>query len=399
MRPLTRRPFLTGAASLFAGGAGAAETANLALPGGPSARPFTTAFPQKGSMILQRTMAPLLETPFHVFDQGTYTPNDLFYVRWHWPTFPTEIDPAAFRLNVHGAVRRPLSLSLAALARLPQVELAAVNQCSGNSRGFTQPRVVGAQWGHGAMGNALWRGVRLRDVLEQAGLAKTATAVRFAGLDEAAVPDAPRFRKSLALDHANDADVLIATSMNGADLPLLNGFPARLVVPGWYSTYWVKMLSDIEVLDKPDDDYWMATAYRIPDTPAGDIAPGAKGFPTRPIGRMVPRSFVTSHQDGARVKLNGPLKLRGIAFGGDCGVASVETSMDSGKTWQATQLEPEHGTYGFRRWATVVRMQRGPHTLAVRCTNTQGIAQPARSVWNPGGYMHNGIEQISVEAA
>ncbi len=402
MRAIARRPFLAGAAGLLATPALAAITGkvDLHLPGGPSIRPLTNEFPQKGTMILQRGMAPLLETPFAVFDQGVFTPNDRFYVRWHWAAFPTEIDAGTFRLNVHGAVRQTLSLSLRDLVRgLPQVETAAVNQCSGNSRGFVEPRVAGAQWGNGAMGNALWRGVRLRDVLDRAGIKSGATAVRFAGLDETTVPDAPRLRKSLSLDHARDGEVLIATAMNGTDLPLLNGFPCRLVVPGYFSTYWVKMLNDIEVLDKPDDDYWMATAYRIPDTPNGDIAPGSKGFPTRPIGKLVPRSFVTNLTAGERVKARAPHIVRGIAFGGDCGVEKVELSVDGGTRWAPTTLEADQGKYGFRRWNTAISLPPGAHSVSVRCTNTQGLAQPARSVWNPGGYMHNGIEQMQLEAA
>src|SRR6201991_2620327 len=132
-----------------------------------AARPITTDFPQKGPMILQRTRPPLLETPFEVFDRGVFTPNDQFYVRWHWGVIPNEIDVDQFRLAVRGHVDRPLSLSLKDLVNgLSRVELAAVNQCSGNSRGHFLPRVVGAQWDNGAMGNAKWMGGRLQDMLD-----------------------------------------------------------------------------------------------------------------------------------------------------------------------------------------------------------------------------------------
>jgi len=398
---LARRPFLCGAAaSLVSPGTRAAETIDLGLPDRPATRTFTTSFPQKGRMILQRGAAPLLETPFPVFDQGVFTPNEFFYVRWHWGVFPTAIDAEKFRLTVRGKVARPQSLSLRDLVSgLPQVEFSAVNQCSGNSRGFVEPPVVGAQWSNGAMGNALWRGVRLRDVLDRAGVQPGAVAVRFTGLDDSAVPGAPRLQKSLALDHARDGEVMIATAMNGADLPLLNGFPVRLVVPGWYATYWVKMLSDIEVLSEPDDHYWMAIAYRIPDTPDGGIAPGSKGFPTRPIGPMVPRSFFTNPVDQATITVGAPLGLRGIAFGGDRGVARVEISRDGGTNWQPAALGPDQGSYGFRRWSATITPVRGQNKLAVRCTNTAGLAQPAQSVWNPGGFMRNGVEQIMLQAA
>src|ERR1700730_6749308 len=142
---------------------------HIDLPFEGGQRDLTHSFPQKGEMILLRTRPPLLETPFPVFDRGVFTPNDQFFVRWHLANIPTQIDGAAFRLNVHGAVKRELSLSLTELlTQFPRVELAAVNQCSGNSRGFFTPRVAGAQWANGAMGNALWTGVRLRDVLDQA---------------------------------------------------------------------------------------------------------------------------------------------------------------------------------------------------------------------------------------
>jgi DMSO/TMAO reductase YedYZ molybdopterin-dependent catalytic subunit len=218
---------------------------NLPLPGGPDGRPITTAFPQKGPMILQRTRPPLLETPWDVFDQGVFTPNDQFYVRWHWAVIPTEIDVNGFRLNVRGHVNQTTALSLNDILHgLPRVEIAAVNQCSGNSRGFFQPRVPGGEWANGAMGNALWAGVRLKDVLDRAGVKAGAVQVRFSGMEEPVVPEAPYFRKSLDIDHARNGEVIIAYAMNNEQLPLVNGFPLRLVVPGWYATYWVKMLND-----------------------------------------------------------------------------------------------------------------------------------------------------------
>ncbi len=208
----------------------------LLLPGGPDERTMTTAFPQKGALILQRTRPPLLETPLEVFDQSVLTPNDRFFVRWHWAVIPTEVKVDTFRLAVHGHVNRNLSLSLNDILALPQVDLVAINQCSGNSRGYFQPRASGGQWSNGAMGNARWTGVRLKDVLDRAGVKAGAVQVRFNGMDQALLPDAPDFMKSLAIDHARDGEVMLAYAMNGEQLPLLNGFPLRLIVPGWYST-------------------------------------------------------------------------------------------------------------------------------------------------------------------
>lgn len=377
-----------------------AKTIELPLPGGPGARQVTTEFPQKGAMILQRTRPPLLETPFDVFDRGVFTPNDRFFVRWHWAVIPTQINVDEFRLNVHGNVNRTLSLSLKDIMSLPHVELAAVNQCSGNSRGFFQPRVAGGEWANGAMGNARWTGVTLKSVLEKAGVKAGSVQVRCNGLDQPVVAEGPDFMKSLDIDHARDGEVMIAFAMNGEPLPLLNGFPLRLVVPGWYATYWIKMLNDIEVLDQPDSNFWMATAYTIPDTPNADIKPGQTGVKMVPINRMNPRSFVTNLQAGARVSVARPTTARGIAFGGDCGVKQVDFSSDGGKTWSAASLGPDPGKYSFRRWeARFTPAAKGSYTLMVRCTNTDGVAQPDHPNWNPAGFMRNVIEATPVTAA
>ena len=374
--------------------------AAVELPFAPSERALTKGFPQKGPMILQRTRPPLLETPFEVFDRGVFTPNDSFYVRWHWAVIPTDIDVGTFRLSVRGHVDKELSLTLKEIVDgLPRVELAAVNQCSGNSRGFTEPRVPGAQWANGAMGNAKWMGVRLKDVLDRAGVKAGATAVRFAGLDDPVVPEAPKFMKSLALDHASDGEVMIAYAMNGEQLPLLNGFPLRLVVPGWYSTYWVKMLARIEVLAAPDENFWTRNAYLIPDTPGADMKPGQTGLTMVPINRMVPRSFVTNLKDGASLKAGTKTLVRGIAFGGDSGVKSVELSVDGGTSWLPTVLGRDEGKYSFRQWQAEVTPSAGDIALMVRCTNDGGLVQPMANNWNPSGFMHNGIETVHLKVA
>jgi hypothetical protein len=280
---------------------------------------------------------------------------------------------------------------------MPRVEIASVNQCSGNSRGLFQPRVAGGQWEHGAMGNARWTGVRLRDVLDRAGVKSGAVAVRFNGLDQPVVDGAPDFMKSLDVDHARDGEVIVAFAMNGEQLPLLNGFPLRLIVPGWYSTYWVKMLNDIEVLDAPDTNYWMATAYRIPDTPHANVEPGQTGFKTVPINRMVPRSFLTNVKSGDTVHAGATVPLRGIAFGGDCGVAQVEISTDQGQSWQKTSLGRDEGKYSFRQWSTQISApQSGKLVLQARCTNTKGEAQPSQPNWNAAGFMRNVIESVEL---
>jgi DMSO/TMAO reductase YedYZ molybdopterin-dependent catalytic subunit len=406
-QPLSRRRFIAGVSGVGLTGLLSASAWNamaatvVEFPFANGRRDLVTNFPQKGAMVLQRTRPPLLETPFEVFDQGVFTPNDRFFVRWHLANIPSEVDPVTFRLDIHGHVGQPMRLTLDELVRdFKPFEIAAVNQCSGNSRGFFSPRVPGGEWGHGAMGNALWTGVRLKDVLDRAGVKAGALQVRFNGLDTGVIPQTPDFMKSIAIDHARDGEVMIAYAMNGEPLPLLNGFPLRLVVPGWYSTYWVKMLNDIEVLDHPDENFWTTKAYLIPDTPFANIVPGQKDVKMVPINRMVPRSFFTNVQDGAVLKVGQTTVVRGIAFGGDAAVAKVLFSADSGGHWQEAQLGANHGKYSFRQWQVPLRLSTpGSHTLMIKASNTAGSVQPDHANWNGGGYMRNVIESVSVQAA
>ncbi len=358
-------------------------------------------FPEKGEMILLRTRPPLLETPLAVFDKGVFTPNDRFFVRWHLPVIPTSVDVKTFRLRVHGHVKQPVEFTLNQILRqFKAVELAAVNQCSGNSRAYFSPRVAGGEWGNGAMGNAMWTGIPLKALLEKAGILPGAVQVRFNGLDSGEVSATPDFMKSLSIEHATDGQVMAAYGMNGSQLPLLNGFPLRLVVPGWYSTYWVKMLTDIEVLDKPDENFWMSKAYRIPDTPGGIMKPGEKDVKMVPINRMVPRSFITNLKDGEKIHVGASIEVRGIAFGGDTGLKEVVFSSDGGVSWQPAALGKDYGRYSFRRWhSSFVAAKPGYRTLMVKATNSDGLSQPATAGWNPGGYMRNVVEQIKVRAA
>ena len=405
VQPQSRRQFLAGVGGLGVTGlmgasAWSGSDESVVFPFVNGNRNLVENFPQKGAMVLQRSRPPLLETPFEVFDQGIFTPNDRFYVRWHVANIPTVVDPGTFRLNVRGHVKQPISFTLDDLVqKFKPIEIAAVNQCSGNSRGLFAPRVAGGQWANGAMGNALWRGVSLKALLNRAGVKPGALQVRFNGLDTGILPQTPDFMKSLDVDHALDGEVIIAYAMNGTPLPLLNGYPLRLVVPGWYATYWVKMLNDIEILDKPDDNFWMTRAYLIPDTPQADIAPGQQGVRLIPINRMVPRSFFTNVKDQAKFKVGETTTVRGIAFGGDTGLAKVLFSADAGGHWQEAQLGPDHGKYSFRQWTVDFRPSSiGSQTLMVKAFNTAGTAQPDRANWNGSGFMRNVVESVSVQS-
>ncbi len=332
---LSRRDFFRASAALGGLGLighsslGAAASIELPMVNG---RRELAVYPQKRELIVMTARPVQLETPFHVYNEGVFTANDAFFVRWHLAGVPTALDEATFEIKVHGRVKQPLTLKVADLkSQFEPIEIAAVCQCSGNSRGLFDPRVPGGEWGNGAMGNALWKGVRLRDVLNKAGIESDAVQVRFNGADLAPLPATPDFIKALDMDIALGEDVLLAYSMNGEPLPVLNGFPLRLVVPGWYATYWVKMLDDIEVINTADQNFWMNPAYRIPDNPCACIEPGQKGVKTVPINRMNVRSFITSVADGARLKGGQVHEIKGIAFDGGYGIARVLFSSDGGK--------------------------------------------------------------------
>ena len=277
----------------------------VTLPIGNGDRPLVK-YPQKRPMIGLTSRPPQLETPFSVFNDGPITPNNAFFVRYHLAGVPLDIDPDKFTLEIKGKVDHPLKLSLKDIRKLPAVELVAVNQCSGNSRGFFDPRVAGGQLGNGAMGNARWRGVPLKTVLDKAGVQQGAKQITLNGMDGPVSDKTPDFVKALDIDHARDGEVMLAYGMNGEDLPFLNGFPLRLIVPGYYGTYWVKHLNEITVIDSAFDGFWMKTAYRIPDTPCACVDPGTAPKATIPINRFNVRSFITSVADGAKLKAGRP---------------------------------------------------------------------------------------------
>ena len=371
----------------------------VTLPIANGERPLVT-YPGKRPMIRLTTRPPQLETPFSVFNEGAITPNDAFFVRYHLAGIPLSIEPEAFRLTIGGKVDAAQSFSLADLkSGFEPVELTAVNQCAGNSRGFFAPRVAGGQSGNGAMGNARWRGVPLKALLAKAGVQAGAVQASFRGLDAPVLPDTPAFVKALDIDHALDGEVMVAYAMNGDDLPWLNGFPVRLVVPGCYGTYWIKQLSEIRVLDAPLDNFWMKTAYRIPDNPCACSEPGKPPSSTRPIGRFNVRSFLTNVLDGATVAANADLGLRGIAFDGGSGISDVVVSADGGASWVGATLGEDLGKYSFREWKARIVLPPGRHALRVRATNRIGQSQPLEPLWNPAGYMRNVVEVTNVTAA
>ena len=361
--------------------------------------------PQKAPLILLTDRPVQLETPRNYF-RAVFTPNEAFYVRWHLAEIPNSVNLAAWKLKIEGNVSKPLALSLSELMeKFKAVSIAAVNQCSGNSRSRFQPRVPGGQWGNGAMGNAMWTGVRLRELLDAAGVKSGSMQVQFQGLDTGAGPKglgSSAFLKSLELSNPALDESVVAYLMNGEPLPVLNGFPVRLVVPGYFATYWMKSLTWIRVLDAADENFWMKTAYRVPDTPRGNTTPEemrAGGVKTIPVARMPVRSFLISPDGSSKIPAGLSVTLSGIAFSGYGRVAKVEVSEDGTKTWKEARLGEDHGPYSFRTWeSSWTPKTPGRYTVAVRATDEKGNVQPDETVWNPGGYLWNKIETQEIVA-
>ena len=376
---------------------------------GPGPNPYWNSpgeivtYAQKAPLILLTDRPVQLETQRRNFISA-FTPNEAFYVRWHLPVLPNTVDLKDWRLRVDGNVERPLALGFAELmSRFKAVSVAAVNQCSGNSRSRFQPRLPGGQWGNGAMGNALWTGVRLREILDAAGLKSGSLQVQFEGLDKGMGPrgfGSNRFLKSLDFNNPVLDECIVAYSMNHEPLPMLNGFPVRLVVPGFFATYWMKGLSSVRVLDQPDDNFWMKTGYRVPDTPGNSTTPEemkSGKVTTVPIARMPVRSFLISPDGSTKVPAGFPLWLQGIAFSGYGGVRKVEVSADGGAHWRDAQLGEDFGPFSFRTWSSDWTPQRaGKYSLAVRATDAKGNVQPDKPIWNPGGYEWNKIESQEI---
>ncbi|MGD0586057.1 MAG: molybdopterin-dependent oxidoreductase [Oryzomonas sp.] len=357
-----------------------------------SERRFAT-YPQKANLLLLTSRPPQLETPLSYFRE-LITPNDALFVRWHLANIPTSVDLGTWRLAVHGNIEKELSLSLDDLKKFEKMSYTAVIQCAGNGRSFFEPPVFGGQWQNGAMGNVTWGGVRLRDVLKSAGIKAGSLEVVFKGLDRPPLPTVPGFAKSLALDKALEDEIMVAYEMNDQELPLLNGFPVRLVVPGWYATYWVKSLSDIEVTAQPFEGFWKKSAYRIPDNACGCVEPGSVPAKTTPINRMTTRSLLIDPQDGSRLKAGQPVELMGIAFSGGYSIKEVLVSVNGGRDWRPARLGKDMGRHSWIQWFFPIMPEKpGSYEVMARAVNSIGESQPLDSLWNPAGYLWNKIER------
>ena len=373
----------------------------VALPEGTRSEAVLDALPEKRPLIKLSYRPPNYETPIEEF-RGPITANDAFFVRYHLSEIP-EVDGKTWRLIISGdGAARELELTLDDLKKLPAAEVIAVNQCSGNRRGLFQPHVPGVEWGYGAMGCARWKGACLKDLLEKVGLKKEAIEIVVDGADGPALDKTPDFVKSIPVWKAMEDTTLIAYEMNGAPLPHFNGFPARLVIPGWTGTYWMKHLVSVRVVTKPFDGFWMKSAYRIP---VGKFPVVARFISqetevSTPITEMVVNSLITSPADGAVVKSDDEVTIAGVAWDGGYGVSKVEVSVDGGEIWTAASLGEDLGRFALRPWSyRLAPKHRGPHTVMARATNRIGQTQAATLIANPAGYHHNVIQTLKFDVA
>ena len=368
------------------------------VPEGVNSIASMASLPGKKPLIQLADRPPNYESPIEYL-RTPITPNDQFFVRYHLADIP-EVDPKTYKISVGGdGANGHAELTLDDLKKMPVIEVVAVNQCSGNRRGLSKPHVAGVEWGYGAMGCARWKGARLKDVLDKVGLKKEAIEISFNGADGPVVDKTPDFIKSIPVSKAIDESTIIAYEMNGAPLPHFNGFPARLIVPGWTGTYWMKHLITITALTKPLTNFWMNPAYRIPI----GIFPIAQRFtsqeyaPNTPITEMVVNSLITSHRDGAKVSA-GKVTVSGMAWDGGYGIRSVEVSTDGGKNWSSATLGEDLGRYAMRPWSFDLAAKRGANTVMVNATNKIGQGQVSDLIFNGAGYHNNVMQNITLTA-
>jgi DMSO/TMAO reductase YedYZ molybdopterin-dependent catalytic subunit len=311
------------------------------------------------------------------------TPNRLFFVRNHFDVPRT--DPATWKLTLEGLVARPRSWSFAELAAMPQHSVFATVECAGNGRSFLREKAAGVQWGAGAIGHAEWTGVRLRDLLEPAGLNPSALEVVFEGADRGTEPDHPApmfFSRSLPLAKALDPDTLIALRMNGELLDGNHGAPLRLFVPGWYGVASVKWLRTIRVIDHAYPGYFQTNKYSIDRTSAG-------GKRRMPLGPGVVKSEILYPAANATLPL-GAQRIAGIAWAGEERIARVDVSTDGGISWQPAQLSGLRQPYSWCRWEYDWRPgAEGEHTLLARAHTDSGQSQPFEYNSDNLGYLIN----------
>jgi sulfite oxidase len=341
-------------------------------------------------MIIREAEPQNFETPVDRLTEWI-TPNDLFYVRTHNDT--PQIDLREWRLHVGGAVAQPLTLTLADLQRFPVTSEVVTLECAGNGRAFYQPAAEGVQWEKGAVGTARWTGVRLRDVLQRAGVTEEGRHIVFNGADvERKKPD---YVRSLPIDKALDEATLLAFEMNSQTLPFSHGYPLRLIVPGWTGNHSMKWLTEIRATAEPDESHFMKEEYRFPTS---YVTPGAHVPPSEMemITSLPVKSLITSPQEKARFK-PGRIPVTGVAYGGEGEIVGVDVSTDLGRHWEPATLGTDKARYAWRLWSYDWEVTKpGAYVLMARAHDSLNRFQPIEPFWNPEGVLWNVIDRIRI---
>lgn len=353
----------------------------------------------KARLILQGERPLNAETPEHLLDDDV-TPADKFFIRNNGSVPEPLADARGWKIRIDGEVNTPLELSVGDLeARFDVVTRRLQMECGGNGRSGFSPQAAGNQWGNGAISNAEWTGVRLRDVLRAAGLKDSAKFTGHHGADSHLSAQGPAISRGMAIAKAMDEDTLIAVRMNGQPIPQLHGAPARLLVPGWPGSLSQKWFNRIELKSEPHTGRGMGgTSYRVPVRP---IVPGSRnnGADFTDLTSMPVRSVLTSHAHGTRLPAGTRgLDLRGQAWAGDLTVSAVHVSVDFGASWQAMSVNPPPNSHSWQRWTGRVALPSdGYFEIWYRATDSNGRMQPhVAANWNPQGYGANPISRVAI---
>jgi len=391
---------LAAAPALWRQALAAAPVLRPDLPAGLGAVAVLDALPGKRPLLKLSYRPPNYETPVSYLD-ALITPNDAFFVRYHLAGLPEPAELEKWRLRLGGpGAEGTREVTLDQLkTEFEPVELTALCQCSGNRRGLASPHVAGVQWGDGAMGNARWKGARLKDVLARLGIKKEAVEVVMSGADGPVLEQTPKFVKSLPLWKAMDGNALIAYEMNGEKLPYYNGYPARIVVPGWTGTYWMKHITELQLVTVPLDNFWMRVAYRIPQGKFAQVErfTDQETDQSMPITEIVVNSLITAPGNGQTLPAGQPLEIRGLAWDGGYGITGVEVSSDGGASWGPATLGEDAGRFSVRRWSlTLPAPKPGIYVILAKATNRLGESQPNEAIANPAGYHNNPVQRAAV---
>ncbi len=341
-------------------------------------------------LVVHKTQPLNCETTLEALVGGVVMPNARFYVRNHFPT--PVLDPASWRLEVHGLVAHPLRLDLRDLQRMPSHTMIATLECAGNGRSMLDPPVAGEPWRLGAVSTAEWTGVPLAEVLDRAAPTDDAVDVVFRGADrgQAEGSGTIAFERSLSVADARDSGALLAYAMNGELLPQEHGRPLRVIVPGWYAVASVKWLTDIEVIGAPFAGFFQVDRYYFESEEDGEVR-------REPVRLQRVRSLVTDPHQGADVPV-GPLTVRGVAWSGAGPIGRVDVAVDDGP-WRPARLLGEPGRHRWQWWELEVEVASpGARTVRSRATDAAGRTQPEQSEWNRLGYGANGVHTVTVHA-